>query len=70
MPLLDVHGQVLNVIDRGAGEPVVFLHAFPLQAAMWDYQLDALDANDHVVEAVRMQLDSVTSALACPPCTP
>ncbi|HEX5366093.1 MAG TPA: alpha/beta hydrolase [Acidimicrobiales bacterium] len=43
MPLLDVHGQVLNVIDRGAGEPVVFLHAFPLQAAMWDYQLDALD---------------------------
>lgn len=43
MPLLDVHGQPVNVIDRGEGEPVVFLHAFPLQAAMWDYQIDALD---------------------------
>jgi 3-oxoadipate enol-lactonase len=45
VPLLDVHGQPVNVIDRGEGEPVVFLHAFPLQAAMWDYQIDALDGS-------------------------
>jgi pimeloyl-ACP methyl ester carboxylesterase len=43
VPLLDVHGQPVNVIDRGEGDAVVFLHAFPLQAAMWDYQIDALE---------------------------
>jgi 3-oxoadipate enol-lactonase len=45
VPLLDVHGQPVNVVDRGEAEPVVFLHAFPLQAAMWDYQIDALDGS-------------------------
>ena len=49
MPLLDVHGQALNVIDRGEGDAVVFLHAFPLQAAMWDYQLDALDGSHRCI---------------------
>jgi pimeloyl-ACP methyl ester carboxylesterase len=41
--LLEVSDQPINVIDRGAGDAVVFLHAFPLQSAMWDYQLDALE---------------------------
>lgn len=45
MPLLDVHGQPVNVIDRGEGDAVVFLHAFPLQAAMWDYQIEALEGS-------------------------
>ena len=49
MPLLDVHGQPVNVIDRGEGDAVVFLHAFPLQAAMWDYQLDALDGSHRCI---------------------
>ena len=44
MPLLEVHGQPVNVVDRGDGDAVVFLHAFPLQAAMWDYQIDELDS--------------------------
>ena len=43
MPLLEVSGQPVHVTDRGAGDAVVFLHAFPLQAAMWDYQVDALE---------------------------
>jgi pimeloyl-ACP methyl ester carboxylesterase len=43
VPLLDVHGQPVNVIDRGDGDALVFLHAFPLQAAMWDYQIEALE---------------------------
>lgn len=43
MPLLDVHDQHLHVIDRGSGDPVLFLHAFPFQAAMWDYQIDDLE---------------------------
>ena len=44
MPLLEVHGQPVNVVDRGDGDAVVFLHAFPLQAAMWDYQIDELES--------------------------
>jgi pimeloyl-ACP methyl ester carboxylesterase len=39
--LLEVDDHQIHVIDRGSGDVVVFLHAFPLQAAMWDYQLDA-----------------------------
>lgn len=49
MPLLDVHGQPVNVIDRGDGDAVVFLHAFPLQAAMWDYQIEALEATNRCI---------------------
>ena len=49
MPLLDVHGQPVNVIDRGAGDAVVFLHAFPLQAAMWDYQIEALEGSHRCI---------------------
>jgi pimeloyl-ACP methyl ester carboxylesterase len=45
VPLLEVHGQPVHVVDRGSGDAVVFLHAFPLQAAMWDYQIDALDGS-------------------------
>jgi len=44
VPLLEVNAQPIHVVDRGSGEAVVFLHAFPLQAAMWDYQFDALAA--------------------------
>jgi 3-oxoadipate enol-lactonase len=43
LPLLEVSGQPVHVADRGSGDAVVFLHAFPLQAAMWDYQVDALE---------------------------
>jgi pimeloyl-ACP methyl ester carboxylesterase len=49
VPLLVVRGQALNVIDRGEGEAIVFLHAFPLQAAMWDYQFDALDGTHRCI---------------------
>ena len=45
MPLLEVDGQPLNVVDRGEGDAVLFLHAFPLQAAMWDYQVDELEGS-------------------------
>lgn len=45
MPLIEVNEDQIHVIERGSGEPVVFLHAFPLQGAMWDYQLDALESS-------------------------
>ncbi|MGI8791953.1 MAG: alpha/beta fold hydrolase [Acidimicrobiales bacterium] len=40
--MLLIEDQQLNVIDRGSGIPVLLIHGFPLQAAMWDYQVDAL----------------------------
>jgi 3-oxoadipate enol-lactonase len=49
LPLLDVHGQAVNVVDRGVGDAVVFLHAFPLQAAMWDYQIEALEGTHRCI---------------------
>jgi pimeloyl-ACP methyl ester carboxylesterase len=49
VPLLDVNGQPVNAIERGEGEPVLFLHAFPLQAAMWDYQIDALEGTHRCI---------------------
>lgn len=49
MPLLEVHGQPVNVTDRGVGDAVVFLHAFPLQAAMWDYQIEALEGTHRCI---------------------
>ena len=42
MPLLQVDNQEVYVVDRGQGDPVMFLHAFPFHSAMWDYQIDAL----------------------------
>lgn len=43
MPLLEVNDDHIHVIDRGSGPALLFLHAFPLQAAMWDYQIDAFE---------------------------
>jgi pimeloyl-ACP methyl ester carboxylesterase len=49
VPLLDVTSTPVNVVDRGHGDAVVFLHAFPLQAAMWDYQVEALESTHRCV---------------------
>lgn len=42
MPMLTIDDHQIHVIDRGSGTPVLFIHGFPLQAAMWDYQIDAI----------------------------
>ena len=38
MPLLTVGDHTVNVADQGSGEPILFVHAYPLNGAMWDYQ--------------------------------
>lgn len=43
MPQIDLTPQRVHVADRGSGDAIVFLHAFPLQAAMWDYQVEAFE---------------------------
>lgn len=49
MPHVDLTTQRVHVADRGAGDAIVFLHAFPLQAAMWDYQVDAFEGTHRCV---------------------
>jgi pimeloyl-ACP methyl ester carboxylesterase len=49
MTTVTVAGQELHVVDRGAGDPVVFLHAFPFNAAMWEYQYAALEGDRRVI---------------------
>jgi 3-oxoadipate enol-lactonase len=46
VPLLEVKDDHIHVIDRGAGKVLLFLHAFPFQAAMWDYQIEAFEGTN------------------------
>lgn len=49
MPLLEVEDHHIHVIDRGSGDAVLFLHAFPFQAAMWDYQIEAFEGTHRCI---------------------
>src|SRR5947208_16167828 len=50
MPFATVDGIPVHYLDAGSGEPaVVFLHAFPLSAAMWQPQMDALSSGWRVI---------------------
>jgi pimeloyl-ACP methyl ester carboxylesterase len=49
--LLQVNGVELNVIDVGAGEPVLLLHGFPDTHAVWREQIPALVAAGYRVIA-------------------
>src|SRR5712671_2064773 len=39
----------LAYIDRGAGQPVLLVHGFPLDHTMWDAQIDALSKHTRVI---------------------
>lgn len=49
MPVLDVDGTPLHIIDQGSGDAVLLLHAFPFNSAMWSYQVEALAPHFRVV---------------------
>ena len=49
MTTVTVAGQEVHVVDRGSGDPVLFLHAFPFNAAMWEYQYADLEADHRVI---------------------
>lgn len=49
MTAVTVSGQEVHVIDRGQGDPVVFLHAYPFNAAMWEYQYAALEGSRRLI---------------------
>jgi 3-oxoadipate enol-lactonase len=42
-------GREWPVVERGRGQPVVFLHGYPLHHAMWGPQLASLSADHRVV---------------------
>jgi pimeloyl-ACP methyl ester carboxylesterase len=39
----------LAYIDRGAGQPVLLVHGFPLDHTMWDAQIESLSKHAHVI---------------------
>jgi len=49
MKTLDVNGVELATIDAGEGAPVVLVHGFPLDHAMWDHQIEALARSYRVI---------------------
>lgn len=50
MPFATISGTRLHYLDAGSGDPpVVLLHAFPVNAAMWDEQIAALAPRWRVV---------------------
>jgi pimeloyl-ACP methyl ester carboxylesterase len=49
MPKIRVNDIELNVVDRGAGPTVLFVHGFPLNHTMWNAQLDGLAHSFRVI---------------------
>jgi pimeloyl-ACP methyl ester carboxylesterase len=45
----ELGGVTLACDDRGAGTPLVLLHGFPLDRAMWDAQIESLSRDFRVV---------------------
>ena len=44
-----INGIQLGYTDQGEGTPLVFLHAFPLNRAMWEPQVRALSGTFRVI---------------------
>jgi len=49
MKKVGVNDAELAYRDEGAGPPIIFLHAFPLNQSMWDDQRPALASNYRVI---------------------
>lgn len=49
MAYYDVDDLQMHVIDEGQGQPLVFLHGFPLDHAMWQHQLHAFRTSHRVL---------------------
>lgn len=49
MKRLTVNGVELATMDRGHGMPVVLVHGFPLNHAMWNAQIEALSARYRIL---------------------
>ena len=55
MTLVDVgNGVRLNVVEQGAGKPILLVHGWPTNSRAWKHQLDAL-SREHRVLAVDLR---------------
>jgi 3-oxoadipate enol-lactonase len=50
MPSIIVNNLKMNYFDHGSGTPIVLVHGFPLDARMWQAQIDEL-SNQHRIIA-------------------
>ncbi|MEE3371705.1 MAG: alpha/beta fold hydrolase [Planctomycetota bacterium] len=39
----------LNVVDQGAGQPLLFIHGFPLDHTMWQFQIEDLSRDFRII---------------------
>ena len=39
----------MNVVDRGSGDPILFVHSFPLNHSIWQSQLDVFSESHRVI---------------------
>lgn len=46
---IKIHDASIDYRDEGAGSPVLFIHAFPLNQTMWDEQIEALRNHCRVI---------------------
>ncbi len=49
MPTLSINGADLEVLDRGQGPAILFVHGFPLTSAMWDAQIRAFEDSHRIL---------------------
>ena len=49
MRSLDYDGNQLKFVDRGSGDPIVFLHNGALSHRLWDHQLDHFERTRRVI---------------------
>jgi pimeloyl-ACP methyl ester carboxylesterase len=49
MPTQSINGATLHYVDKGAGEPLVLLHGFPLSSQMWEAQINDLSTRFRVI---------------------
>jgi pimeloyl-ACP methyl ester carboxylesterase len=49
MATQSVNGTTLHYVEKGAGDPLVLLHGFPLDARMWQGQIDELSSRWRVI---------------------
>jgi 3-oxoadipate enol-lactonase len=49
MKLATINGIDIAYRDEGAGQPILFIHAFPLHSAIWERQLAAFSPHHRVI---------------------
>lgn len=49
MKTVKVSTGAISYIDRGAGQPILLIHGFPLDHTMWDAQIEALSEHARVI---------------------